>query len=89
MTELNIKNGEGDALVPDPVVWTEFGVCSMTGLRWTNDPEMGFPQPIKIRGRNYRSRKALEAFKKKLLTQARPIVTGRQRRERVRLQRAG
>lgn len=88
MTDFEIKSEERDALVPDPVVWSEFGVCSMTGLRWTNDPEMGFPPPIKIRGRNYRSRKALEAFKKKLLTQARPIAAGRQHGERVKLQTA-
>jgi hypothetical protein len=38
-----------DMLVPDPVVWREFGISSMTGWRWSNDPKLGFPPPIKIR----------------------------------------
>jgi hypothetical protein len=54
-----------DELVPDPVVWREFGISSMTGFRWTHDPELGFPPIIKIRDRNYRSRRALEAFKQR------------------------
>jgi predicted DNA-binding transcriptional regulator AlpA len=56
-----------DALVPDPVVWREFGISSMTGWRWTNDPELNFPAPVKIRGRCFRSRRALEAFKERLM----------------------
>ena len=43
---------ERDDLVPDPVVWREFGVTSMTGWRWDRDPELialGWPPPIRIR----------------------------------------
>ena len=51
-----------DTLVPDPQVRSLFGVTSMTLYRWTNDPDLGFPQPIRIRSRNYRSRRALDAW---------------------------
>jgi hypothetical protein len=59
-----------DELVPDPVVWREFGISSMTGWRWTNDPSLNFPPPIKIRTRCFRSRRQIEAFKAKLLKDA-------------------
>jgi hypothetical protein len=51
-----------DELIPDPKVWQRYGVTSMTLWRWDRDLMLGFPQPIWIRGRKYRSRKALEAF---------------------------
>ena len=59
-----------DELVPDPVVWREFHISSMTGWRWTNDPELGFPRPIKIRNRCFRSRHALEEFKSRMLRES-------------------
>jgi hypothetical protein len=59
-----------DELVPDPQVWREFGVSAMTGHRWTHDPNLGFPPKIKIRDRNFRSRKQLEGFKARMLQQA-------------------
>jgi len=61
---------ETDQLVPDPEVWKEFGVTSMTLYRWTNDRDLGFPPVIKIRQRNFRSRRALEAFKQRLIARA-------------------
>ncbi len=60
-------SGDFDELVPDPQVWREFGVTPMTGWRWTHDPELNFPPPVKIRNRNHRSRRLLEEFKAKLL----------------------
>jgi hypothetical protein len=59
--------------VPDPLVWKEFHVTSMTLYRWTHDKALGFPPPIKINKRNFRSRQQLEAFKARMLRQA--IVT--------------
>ena len=59
-----------DRLVPDPQVWAEFGVTPMTGWRWTHNPELGFPPAVKINRRNFRSRKALEDFKQRLLRDA-------------------
>lgn len=61
---------KNDTLVPDPVVWAEFDISSMTGWRWTRDPELDFPPAIRIRGRNFRSRRQLEAFKARLLRAA-------------------
>ena len=54
-------------LVPDPQVWREFGVTPVTGYRWTHDPDLDFPPPISIKGRNYRSREALTAFKERMV----------------------
>lgn len=57
-------------MVPDTIVVTEFNVTPMTLSRWTNDPRLGFPPPMKINRRNFRSRHALEAFKAELLRRA-------------------
>lgn len=59
-----------DELVPDPQVWREFDISSMTGWRWSSNSELGFPPPIKIRNRNYRSRRQLEEFKRRMLRRA-------------------
>jgi predicted DNA-binding transcriptional regulator AlpA len=59
-----------DELVPDPQVWREFGISSMTGYRWDHDTSLDFPPPIKIRNRNFRSRRAIEAFKQRMLGEA-------------------
>lgn len=59
-----------DAFVPDVQVRREFGVSSMAIHRWDKDKKLGFPPKIQIRGKNFRSRQALEAFKARLLDQA-------------------
>jgi hypothetical protein len=76
-THENAAEEDGDSpppttnyLVPDPQVWREFGITSMTGWRWTNDPELSFPPPVRIRNRCYRSRQQIEAFKQRMLRQA-------------------
>jgi hypothetical protein len=56
-----------DDLVPDPAVGKELGIGRMAMWRWTHDPNLGFPAPIKIRGRNFRSRRALEEFKRRMI----------------------
>jgi hypothetical protein len=60
-------NAPIDEWVPDPKVWRELHVTPMTGWRYTHDPDLDFPPPIKIRGRNFRSRRQLEAFKARML----------------------
>jgi hypothetical protein len=63
-------NAPIDEFVPDPKVRKEFSVTPMTMWRWDHDPvkvELGWPPPIKIGDRNYRSRKLLEQFKANLL----------------------
>ena len=59
-----------EELVPDPQVWEELGITSMSGFRWTQRCPHYFPPAIKIRGRNFRSRRMLEAFKKTLIRKA-------------------
>lgn len=61
------EGARADKLVPDTVVCEEFGVTLMTLWRWDQDKNLGFPPKIKIRGRNYRSRDALDTFKQRLV----------------------
>ena len=56
-----------DTFVPDPQVWKELGISSMTGWRWQRDRNLNFPPRIQIRGRNFRSRKQLERWKAEML----------------------
>jgi hypothetical protein len=51
-------------------VRAEFGITEMTMYRWDRDPNLGFPPKIKIRKHNFRSRRQLEEFKTKMLSQA-------------------
>src|SRR6476620_9035175 len=56
-----------DTLVPDPQVQKEFSVTAMSIWRWDRDPaliKLGWPPPIRIRSRKFRSRTALENFKR-------------------------
>ncbi|APO52378.1 hypothetical protein LUI11_38540 [Bradyrhizobium diazoefficiens] len=59
-----------DHLVPDPIVAAEFHTTLMGLYRWTNDPKLHFPPPIKIRNRNFRSRRAIEEFKGRMMRAA-------------------
>ena len=62
-----------DTLVPDPQVQEEFGVTAMSIWRWDRDPELiklGWPPPIRIRSRKFRSRIALENFKRVMARRA-------------------
>ena len=62
---------QGDQLVPDSVVWTEFGVTRMALYRWDRDPDLNLRiSPIYIRRRKYRSRRALEKFKEQMVRSA-------------------
>src|SRR4051812_34176269 len=62
--------GDADEFVPDPQVAKEFNITLMSLWRWTNDPTLGFPPPIQIRGKNFRSRKQIEAFKQEMIRRA-------------------
>ncbi len=60
-------------LVPDPAVHREFGITAMTSWRWDRSAEMiamGWPPPIRIRKRKFRSRQALDLFKESLMKRA-------------------
>lgn len=68
--EVTGKKVAYEELVPDPQVWLELGISSMTGYRWTHDPHLDFPKAVKIRNRNYRTRRALEDFKARMSRRA-------------------
>jgi hypothetical protein len=56
-----------DTLIPDKIVLAEFQISDMTLWRWDHDHELGFPPPIYIRKRKFRSRNALEKFKQQMI----------------------
>jgi predicted DNA-binding transcriptional regulator AlpA len=65
------EQADQDMLVRDRAVAKEFGdVSLMTLYRWTNDDSLGFPPPVKIRNKNFRSRRALEDFKARMMLDA-------------------
>jgi hypothetical protein len=64
------EDGEPDSLVPDAQVAKELGISVMGLWRRSNDPDEDFPAPIKIRSRNFRSRRALEQYKARKLREA-------------------
>jgi hypothetical protein len=75
----NGANGVSEALAPDPLVpdrqvAKECGdVTLMTLWRWSHDAkyqDLNFPPPIKIKTRNYRSRRALDEFKQRKFLEA-------------------
>lgn len=70
MPKIQIDNVDRDVLVPDPQILREFGICAMTLWRWDRDPSLEFPSAVKIRGRKFRSRQAVEQFKRRVLTRA-------------------
>jgi len=50
-------------LIPDPLVARQrYNRNLRTLARWDDRPELGFPPPIKINGRNYRDAEALDAW---------------------------
>ena len=58
---------DSDELVPDPQVCRELGVSAMTLWRWERDRQLDFPPKIKIRTRNYRSRRALSEWRDRMV----------------------
>jgi len=64
---------EFDTLVPDPRFAEEMGITLMTVWRHDRDPEMtalGWPPPIRINKRKFRSRRQVEALKAALIKRA-------------------
>ena len=88
------RDGEPDSLVPDSVVRQEFGnLSTMCIWRWDHDEKtaprlaaLGWPPRIQIAGRNYRSRRLLERFKRGLMISAlkeRSRVIGKQQQSEL------
>jgi predicted DNA-binding transcriptional regulator AlpA len=42
-----------DAMISAPRVRAKFGITEMTLYRWVHDADLGFPQPLKVRERNF------------------------------------
>jgi hypothetical protein len=59
-----------DEFVPDPIVQRELNKSRWSLIRYENDPAMGFPPCIYIKGKKHRSRRALEAFKRRLVEES-------------------
>src|SRR5262245_31538880 len=66
-------DGGIDVFVPDTVLLQELSVTAMSVWRWDNDPHMvamGLPPPIRLGRRKFRSRAAIEKFKRALIQRA-------------------
>jgi hypothetical protein len=53
MIERVADQDDGDWIVSARLYQYFGGVSSNTVHRWRNDPALGFPEPIKVQGRNY------------------------------------
>jgi len=51
-------------LLPDPRVALRYHVSPRTLYRWDEQPELGFPKPIRINRRKYRRVKQLEIWER-------------------------
>ena len=49
-------------LIPDSEVCRRYHVVPYTLWRWEHDPDMGFPQPVRINGRKHRIEAELDQF---------------------------
>ena len=75
-------DAELDSLVPDAQVCIELGGISKMTLNRRDNYDPAFPPLIKVNGRNFRSRRQLEAYKERLLHEA-----ARQKDKRITLRR--
>lgn len=80
-----MQEHDADELIPDPAVCREFNITPMTLWRWDHDESLGFPPKLKIRTRNYRSRRALNQFRDRMVRQAlgQPAASPKQQAEAV------
>jgi hypothetical protein len=72
MTTISLPNNDepGD-LITDRQCRRELNdITAVTLWAYTNDPLLGFPPIIKIRNRNFRSRKLFDAFKARMIAKA-------------------
>ena len=54
-----------------PEVDKRYGRSSQSRWRWLNDPELGFPQPLKIKGRLFFRLRDLEEWERRMAAQSR------------------
>jgi hypothetical protein len=65
-----VAKREPDEFVTDSKVCEEFNITKMTLWRWDRNPAIGFPPPVYINARKFRSRRLVEEFKQNLVRQA-------------------
>jgi hypothetical protein len=63
-TFMTSNEDTADEYLPDPKVCERYHVSSMTLWRWDRNSDLGFPGPIRINRRKYRSRRQLEAWER-------------------------
>ena len=56
--------------VTDSKICEEFHITKMTLWRWDRNPAIGFPPPVYINARKFRSRRQIEQFKENLVRRA-------------------
>jgi hypothetical protein len=72
-TKMAKATPDDNKLMPDRDVRAEFKVTAMTLWRWDHDPrmaELGWPQPVRICKRKYRSHRQIQAFKAALIAKS-------------------
>jgi predicted DNA-binding transcriptional regulator AlpA len=57
---------ETERYLTGPDVDKRYGRSSQSRWRWSKDPELGFPKPLKIKGRNLYKLAELEAWEVRL-----------------------
>jgi hypothetical protein len=77
----------GEVLIPDRKIFADLNITEMTGQRWDGDKkmhELGWPPPVRINRRKYRTAEAYQQFKKNLIDKAireRSTITRAHKRE--------
>ncbi|WP_424955670.1 DNA-binding protein [Hyphomicrobium sp. 1Nfss2.1] len=54
--------------MPAAVVWSRYGICSMTLSRWLKNPALGFPKPIYFGRYRYWRLADLQEFERSRVT---------------------
>jgi predicted DNA-binding transcriptional regulator AlpA len=65
---MEMTDTKAKAYLSGAQVRLRYSCTDMTIWRWVKNPDMGFPQPLKIGGRNRFALDELEAFERKLKT---------------------
>ena len=61
-----LANYGDEDLIPDRLVKEIFSVTRQTLWRWENDPELGFPQPVRVKRQKARKVGELRAFRARM-----------------------
>ncbi len=62
---------ETEKYLTGPDVDKRYGRSSQTRWRWQNDPELGFPKPIKVKGRTLFKLSELEEWERRMAAASR------------------